>query len=298
MSGVGRGETAGAATPAVLPGAPRVTAVTPGVHSVKVTFARPAANGSPRITSYRARCTSTNGGVAGSHQGFTSPITVTGLTADKKYTCAALAITTVSIGPFSAPSPVVVTLPTVPGAPTIVSETPGIHSVSIAFKPGTTGGAPITNYRVTCGGDYGNRSHQAFKSPITIACVEGAEAYTCTVAAYNRIGWSHSSAPSGEVVSLPITPGPPQVTSVTAADHGIVVAFAKPANDGGVRVSQYRVVCTSNNGGVSGSHQGFKSPIAVAGLSPGKTYKCTVSAINLVSTGPASTPSTTVIPLA
>jgi hypothetical protein len=287
---------ADAATP-VLPGAPRVTGVTPGIRSISVAFARPAANGSPRITGYRATCASSNGGVAGTRQGFNSPISVTGLTATKKYTCAVLALTTVSIGPLSKPSGTVVTLPTVPGVPTITSETPGFHKVTIAFKPSTDGGAPITNYRVTCGGNYGLRSHQAFKSPITIACVEGAEEYTCTVAAYNRIGWSHSSAPSAEVVSLPITPGPPQVTSVTAGVRSATVAFAQPVNDGGVRISGYRVVCTSSNGGVVGSHQGFKSPVTVAGLSAGMTYSCTVAAINLVSMGPASTPSSAVVPL-
>ena len=40
-----------------------------------------------RNTSYTATCTSSNGGVAGSKTGAASPLTVTGLTAGKSYTC-------------------------------------------------------------------------------------------------------------------------------------------------------------------------------------------------------------------
>ena len=48
------------------------------------------ANGSP-VTSYTAACTSTNGGLPGAATAASGPITVTGLTATKTYTCTAYA---------------------------------------------------------------------------------------------------------------------------------------------------------------------------------------------------------------
>ena len=295
LSGGANGLAAGAST-LTAPGTPAVIAVTAGIRSVAIAFTKPANDGGARVSNYRGVCTSGNGGLSGVHQGFSSPVTVAGLTSGKTYTCTVAAINKVGIGPASAPSQPVVTLPTVPGAPTITAMTPGFHNVSVSFKATTTGGAPITNYRVTCKDDEGVRSHQAHNSPITIGCVNGAETYTCTVAAENRIGWSRSSPTSNPAISLPVVPGAPKITSVTAGLRSISVAFAKPVNDGGVRISNYRVTCTSDNGGVTGSHQAFVSPITVAGLGAGKSYTCTVRAINKVAVGPASLPSAVVVP--
>ena len=279
-----------------VPGAPTVTAVSAGVRSVSIAFTKPASDGGARISNYRGVCQSSNGGITGTHQGFSSPLTVTGLTAGKTYTCTVYAINKVSIGPASKPSAPVVTLPTVPAAPTITKLTPGFHNVSVSFKPNANNGAPITNYRVTCRDDDGWRSHQSFSSPITIGCVNGAETYTCTVAAENRIGWGPSSSTSAEAISLPVTPGAPTIASVTAGIRSIAVAVNKPTNDGGVRITGYRVTCTSSNGGASGTHQAFTSTITVSGLSGGATYTCTARAINRVSVGPPSPPSAAVVP--
>jgi hypothetical protein len=287
--------TADAAVPGT-PGAPTVTSVTGGVRAVTVSFKKPTHDGGYRITSYRARCTSSNGGLPASRQGFNTPITVTALTSSKTYTCTVSAINKVAIGPASAPSGPVITLPRPPDAPKITKMTPGFHAVTVSFAAGNTGGAPITNYRVTCTSEYGTRSHQGFSSPITIACVAGAEEYTCNVAAENRVGWSHSSGNSAETSSLPIKPGAPTITSVIGGVRAVTLAVSKPVNDGGVRVTGYRATCVSSNGGVTGIHQSFKSPVTVAGLSATKTYTCTVAAVNRVSTGAPSAPTAPIVP--
>jgi hypothetical protein len=66
------------------PPPPTVTKVASG--SLKVTFKAPAPNGAP-ITSYTVKCSSPNGGVAGSQTGPKSPLTVSGLTAGSSYRC-------------------------------------------------------------------------------------------------------------------------------------------------------------------------------------------------------------------
>lgn len=280
-----------------VPGAPKITSVTAGVRSVSIAFTKPASDGGARISNYRGVCHSGNGGATGIHQGFSSPLTVAGLTAGKTYTCTVAAINKVSIGPTSTPSAPVVSLPTVPAAPTITKLTPGFHNVSVSFEANSTSGAPITNYRVTCRDDEGVRSHQSFSSPITIGCVNGAETYTCTVAAENRIGWGPSSPTSAEAISLPVTPGAPTIASATAGTRSITVAVNKPTNDGGVRITSYRVTCTSSTGGATGTRLAFSSTITVTSLSGGATYTCTARAINKVSVGPPSPPSAPVVPL-
>lgn len=289
LSGVSSGTSAGAAT-VTAPGAPKITSVTAGLSSVTLAF-KPPADGGARILNYRATCTSSNGGVAGTHQNFNSPIRVAGLTSGKTYRCTVAALNRVGFGPASAPSTAVVALPTVPAPPKITSMTPGWHSVTIAFAPTNDGGAPILSYLLVCSVGYGIRTHQGFSSPVTIACVGGGEPYLCTVAAENRVGWGHASPTSSPAVSLPIAPSAPTITSVNLGLYGATVAFTKPANDGGAPILNYRVTCTSSNGGVTNWHQAFNSPITVTQLSPDDTYTCTVAAINQVGTGPASAPS-------
>jgi hypothetical protein len=68
------------------PAAPNVLRVLPIKHGVAIPFGLPANNGAA-ISSYRARCTSTNGGAPGNPLQNGSPIVATGLTDGKTYTC-------------------------------------------------------------------------------------------------------------------------------------------------------------------------------------------------------------------
>jgi hypothetical protein len=88
---------------AAKPGAPTINSVTAGVGSLKVAFSPPLDNGGAPIISYRAACTSTDGGKSGSRSGPKSPITVGGLTAGKSYNCVVQAQNKVGLGAASAP---------------------------------------------------------------------------------------------------------------------------------------------------------------------------------------------------
>jgi hypothetical protein len=69
------------------PGAPgKVTVARTAAGRIKASFTPAASNGSP-VTSYSASCASSNGGATRAKSGTSSPITVTGLTAGKRYTC-------------------------------------------------------------------------------------------------------------------------------------------------------------------------------------------------------------------
>jgi len=188
---------AGAAT---APDAPAITGVKVGIRSASVSFTAPANNGS-KITNYRLRCTSSNGGAYRALTGTRSPIKVTGLTAGKSYTCTLAARNSVGYGPVSTTGSFI-PLAAKPGAPTITNVAPGVRSLKVTFtKPGDDGGAPITNYRATCTSSNGGAkgSHEGPKSPITVSGLTAGKTYTCTVAARNKVGLGTASAPSDPV---------------------------------------------------------------------------------------------------
>jgi len=86
------GSTYSAPTPrflaAVAPTAPQdVVATVASPTSARVTFAAPADNGGSPVTSYRVKCSSSDGGAAGTKTGTASPLTVTALTTGKRYRC-------------------------------------------------------------------------------------------------------------------------------------------------------------------------------------------------------------------
>ncbi len=95
------------ASTGVTVGAPaqpaKPTVVKTGVGALKVTFTAPLTNGAA-ITSYRATCTSSNGGATRSVNKATGPITLTGLSVAKSYTCAVSTTNGRGTGPPSTPS--------------------------------------------------------------------------------------------------------------------------------------------------------------------------------------------------
>ncbi len=204
-----------------------------------------------------------------------------------------------AVGLALAAAPPAAAAPTVPGPPTITSVTPGVRSVKVTFaKPASDGGAPITGYRVKCRSNGGNNGAQlGTKSPIVVSGLTAEQAYRCTVAARNSVGVGPESAPSDSVRVKATTPGPPTITAATAGVRSVKVTFVKPADDGGARIGNYRVRCTSSNGGTTGATTAAKSPIVVTALSPGRTYTCKVAARNKLGLGTPSAPSGAVVPL-
>lgn len=104
------GPSAGAAAKPKVPGAPTIASVKAEKRGIRVAFKPPASDGGAVISSYRAKCVSSNGGATGKRSGPKSPIKVFGLSPAKKYTCTVAARNKVGGGPASVPSKVVVPL--------------------------------------------------------------------------------------------------------------------------------------------------------------------------------------------
>ena len=97
----------------------------------------------------------------------------------------------------------------------------------------------------------------------------------------------------GGPVSIYKVPGAPTGVTATAGNAQAKVSFTAPSN-GGSPITFYTV--TSSPGGITKS--GISSPITVTGLTNGTAYTFTVKATNGVGTGPASSASNSVTPIA
>ena len=178
----------------------------------------------------------------------------------------------------------------VPGAPTGVKAVAGDSQAAVSFKvPSSTGGSPILSYTVTSSPD--GKTATGTSSPIVVTGLTNGTAYKFTVAATNAQGTGAASSASAAVTPNAL-PGAPAGVTATAGNALAVVAFAPPSSTGGSAVKSYTV--TSSPDGKTA--KGTKSPLTVKGLTNGTTYTFTVTATNLVGTGPASDASVGVVP--
>ena len=275
--------------PSSVPGAPTGVTATAGNKQATVSFSAPALDGGSPITSYTV--TSNPGGVI--KTGKASPITVAGLTNGTAYTFTVTATNAVGTGTASSPSNSVTPAPTEPGAPRAVTATAGNKQATVSFKaPSSTGGSPIISYTVTS--NPGGISKTGAHSPMTLTGLTNGTAYTFTVTATNAVGTGPASSPSKSVTPAPTEPGAPRAVTATAGNKQVTISFKAPSSTGGSPITSYTV--TSNPGGISKT--GARSPLTVKGLANGTAYTFTVTATNVMGTGPASSPSNSVTPFA
>lgn len=197
----------------VVPGAPStptaVTALSSAAGSVTVSFHGSSADGGAPVTHYTASCTSTNGGTHASKQSSgasTGPITLTGLTTGKAYTCIVSATNVQATSVASLPSPEVV--PGAPGAPrNVVGTSTLTATISVTFTaPTSSGGSSILSFIATCTSSNGGVANSqtlagSTAAPIQVAALTSGKTYTCDVVATNAHGDGPPSAPSAAVIA-------------------------------------------------------------------------------------------------
>ncbi len=286
-----------------VPNAPTLAAAVANSNgSVSVSWADPSNGGSP-ITGYTVSpspsCSSCSGtSVFGPTATST---TITGLTGGSNYTFTVTATNAVGTSASSPPSNSV-TVPTVPGAPTIGTATSGNTTATVSWTaPASNGGSAITAYVVT---PYLNgttaQTARTFTSTNTTQTVTGltnGSAYTFTVAAINTIGTGSPSAASNSVTPATL-PGTPTIGTATGGNASATVTWTAPASTGGDPITAY-VVTPYLNGTTAQTAQSFSSTNTsetVTGLTNGSAYSFTVAAVTAVGTGTASAKSNSVTP--
>ncbi len=180
----------------------------------------------------------------------------------------------------------------VPGAPSISAITAGNGQLSVAFTaPASNGGAAISNYEYSTdnGSNWTTRSPSSTSSPIVIPTLNNGTSYQVRIRAVNDVGsGTQSSAVTGTPVAPSSTPGAPTISSITAGDTQLSVAFSAPSSDGGAAITNYDY--STDNGGiwVTPSTPATSSPLVVTGLTNGTSYQIKIRARNSVGPGTAS----------
>jgi N-acetylneuraminic acid mutarotase len=112
-------------------------------------------------------------------------------------------------------------------------------------------------------------------------------------------GVSDLAAPAGVAQAALFTPstrpGVPLAVAAAPGNGSALVSFAPPASDGGLPVLHYTI--TASTGQTASTADG-RTIATVAGLRNGSPVTFTVTATNALGTGPGSTPSNAVIPIA
>ncbi|MFN8037303.1 MAG: fibronectin type III domain-containing protein [Acidimicrobiia bacterium] len=262
--------TAGAAL------APTNVVATPSGTSVSVSFT-PDPGDLPGATTYTANCTSTDAGAPASASA-PSPITVTGLTRGKTYSCKVTASD--ANGTSESVASNTFTVPTVaPSAPTVGQVTANGTTASVPYTGSVDdGGAPPLTYTAACSSTGGATGSGSGASPIAVTGLSRGRTYTCTVTAHNANGQTAASAPSNSFTIATTAPSAPTIGTVTLGGTTASVPYTPSADDGGATVS-YSASCTTAAPGATGTGSGG-SPISVPGLTPAFSYTCTVTASN------------------
>ena len=171
-----------------------------------------------------------------------------------------------------------------PGAPVIAHVVSGFATgsrgpLNVTFNPGPVNGNAVSAYRATCRQDFTGVPFvgTSLRSPITIGNLLTGHGYTCSVVATNAHG---TSPTSNSVHTIVGTPAVPPVTHVLPIRNGVVLPFGTPASTGGSPIAYYQVHCASPNGGKPNTSLLLVSPAVANNLTVGRTYSCTVVAVN------------------
>ena len=183
-----------------------------------------------------------------------------------------------------------------PDAPTSLAATPGDGSVSVSFTAGADGGAAISNYeyQLNGAGSWVALSPADASSPVTIPGLTNGAAYTVKLRAVNSAG-SGAASDASDSFTPRTVPSAPSITSVTAGDSTVSVAFTAGSTGGSV-ITDYEYQL---NGSGSWFSLGTTSSPASIGLTNGVTYTVKLRAVNVAGSGAASdasgsfTPATT-----
>jgi fibronectin type 3 domain-containing protein len=278
------------ASPIGPPSAPALDPAVGGDGSVGLSWTTPASNGSP-IAGYNVYRGTSSGGetfleTLGSVTTY-SDLTVTNGTT---YYYEVTAFSAVGEGPRSNERSA--TPARIADAPTLDSATAGDNTVTLAWSaPASTGGVPITAYRIFRGASSGSETLLATVGNVTAytdTTAVNTTTYFYEVSAVNLAGESPRSNERSATAGAP--PTAPAIDLVTRGDGAVGLDWSAPASSGGYAITEYRIYRGTSPGGETllTSAPANVTSFADGGLTNGTTYFYEVSAVNARGEGPRS----------
>jgi len=185
----------------------------------------------------------------------------------------------------AAPGPFSLTYGTEPGAPSLGSATPGNGFVSLGWSaPASTGGAPITGYRIYRGASSGDETVLATLANVTgytDSDVTNGTAYYYKVSAVTVLGEGPLSNERSATPHVITAPGPPTLNTATPGNGEVTLSWAPPASDGGSAITGYKVFRGTSSGGETLlTDVNVVSSYTDTTAANGTTYFYKVSAVN------------------
>lgn len=284
--GPGAASPMSAAIPVTVPGAPTISAITPGNAQLTIEFSAPAVTGGGAIESYQYSLDG-DAWVSPVPAVVASPLVISGLENGRSFSVRVRAVS--GVGPGPASDPEVGTPRTTPSEALITGITSGDAQMNVAFSaPSSDGGAAITNYEVSTddGGTWHAREPAGTASPILVAGLNNGTSYEVRIRAINAAGPGLASAAA---VGVPRTvPGAPDVTSYLVGDAQIALTFTPPPNDGGASITNYQYSTDNGSTWEPREPAGTTSPLVITGLTNGASYQPRIRAVNAAGPGAAS----------
>ena len=179
--------------------------------------------------------------------------------------------------------------PTVPGAPSLISASPGNQQIEVVWEtPNNNGGSEITDYAYSFDGSLYTYIGSTSTS-YTITGLTNGTSYPITIRAVNSQGFG---APSEHVLVTPdsstIAPSAPNNVVVTPLDGRVRVTWEPPINNGGAAIIRYHYTL---DGGVTvipiGGGATARS-LTLLNLLNGQSMTYSMFAENSVGSGPLS----------
>ena len=255
-------------------------------NQATVSFATPVSNGGMAITKYTVTCSSSDGGVTQTLDGF-SPLVLSGLTKQKTYTCSVTATNPAGASASSAASASFIPIGP-PDAPTFGANAPIVNGVTIVWTPGATGGSAITGYKLRWSTDGGVTWASSYSlsmtSPQNITGLTPGTSYVFSINATNAIDtsdWSSASTP----VKVYREPDAPTLSSVIGGNALLTATFVTPGYDGGTAITSYQY---SLDNGAWVTFPAMTLTQNITGLTAGQTYSVRIRAANAAGGGAAS----------
>jgi hypothetical protein len=283
-------------TPLARPDAPTLDSLGAGNALLSLAYTAGSEGSSP-ITGYQYQLNDGPWQTAS----LSNPLTISGLVNGTSYTVALRAVSDAGAGTASSTlTATPYTFPDAPNPATVIAN--GVHDAAIiSWLAPSDNGSPITGYTATAFSEAtaGFQVNSCSTSDLTctITGLSDDTTYFISLQAGNAAGFSARSAPR-----VAVTPSllPGAVSTVVGASGDGQVALSWTAGSTGASdIVDYTVWYSSGDGYIQfADDESAATTATVTGLNNGTAYTFVVYAVNSDGTGPASTPSDAVTPLA